>query len=183
MRRKARPAVPGFWRACWIHRNRILKAGKPWITLAIGTVVAVALPAPQLKAITVSLAGAELTIATALLGVVLAGMAVLVVFLSEGYLEALAQLPDPIGRFERILFQFWFTAGLAAGTVVWDLSILLTAELAPQVFRRALLGGSTWFILWTLSEVIAVVSLISLHGGNRARQMLRDLANRRQQDE
>jgi hypothetical protein len=144
-------------------------------------VVAFWLPDCQLKDVTVSLANAELTVATALLGVVLAGMAVLVVFLSQEYMRVLAQLTEPIVRFERILFPFWFVAGLTVGTIFWDLGILTTAGLATDVWRRVLLAGSTWFVMWTLFEVMAVVALVSGHGANRARQVLREQRPREQQ--
>jgi hypothetical protein len=172
--------VPGFWRACWTHKWRILRGGKPWVSLVAGVVPAVLLPGDGLKDTLASLAGAELGVAAALFGVVLAGMAVIVVFLSQEYLQLLAQLPDPVARFERILFPFWFAAGLTVGAIFWDILILLVDALATDTLRRVILAGSTWFITWSLLEVMAVVALISGHGANRARQILKGQGQKRE---
>src|SRR3989442_5802407 len=95
----------------------------------------------------VPLATAELGVAAALLGVVLAGLAIIVVFLNEDYVELLSRVE---GGVEADFFPFWFTAALAVVAVVLASVTLIVAERLLPLALRLLVGISFWLFLWTL---------------------------------
>jgi hypothetical protein len=164
--------VRGFWGALWHHRWWVLSSPGAYIVALAAAAAAYFVPSKQVAESLVPVATAELGIAAALVGVVLAGLAVLVVFLTEEYLELISQLPDPAERFDRIVFPFWLTSGLAVGAVILDLGVILTSDLTNDFARRALLGASTCLFLWALLGTMSLVGLIANHGGNRALQIL-----------
>lgn len=181
--RRRRKSVPGFWASLWAQRRGVLGTEKPWVSLGVGivvTILSIKLSPATVGSTIMGLASAELSVGSAMLGVVLAGMAVVVVFLSDRYLRLFAELPDPVARFERILFAFWFTAGLAVASMLCDLFIFVVGPLASTTGLRAMLGVSTWLITWTLFEVMGLMGLLSGHGANRARQVLKEVAPRKE---
>ena len=129
-----------------------------------------ALSPTQVKNMAVPLATAELGVAAALLGVVLAGLAIIVVFLNEDYVELLSRVE---GGVEADFFPFWFTAALAVVAVVLASVTLIVAERLLPLALRLLVGISFWLFLWTLFATLNLVAFVGAHGSNRALQITR----------
>ncbi len=116
------------------------------------------------------LAVAELGVASALVGIVIAGLAILVAFLSEDYLEVMATAP---GGVEADFFPFWFTAAIGVGTIVVNGIAIAVGHSISEISQRALLAGGAWLFLWTLFAMLNLVAFIAAHGSNRALQIMK----------
>ena len=86
------------------------------------------------------LTAAQTQVGPALLGVVLAGLAVLVVFLDREYIALLESVPPGV---EADLFPFRWTAAVAAATILSSLVVSYSAVLPESWWL--LLRVSFWF--------------------------------------
>jgi hypothetical protein len=124
-------------------------------------------PADGKNDLLVGLLNSELQAAAALLGIVLAALAVIVAFLGDAYLTFLTSNADDPSRdpdyeeLHRLVFVFWFTcvasvlAVLACSASVW----LLTRAVDPRLITAA----STFFFLWALLACLGLVRFVAQH--------------------
>lgn len=108
---------------------------------------------------------AELQAAAALLGIVLAALAVVVAFLGDAYLAFLTQTRDGADEdyeeLHRLVFVFWFTCIIA---VVAVMACLFCVWLLARGFdARVVAGASTFFFFWALLASLGLVRFVAQH--------------------
>lgn len=161
--------IVGFWHALWRHRRAVFLSWDVWSAVVLGALGATIVPEPLLLRAATQVASIGLTIMGAILGVILAGLAIVVVFLDREYLKVL----ERAGGVHADFFPFWFTAALAVVTVVLDVALVLIAEALPHAALRIAVGVVLWFALWTLFATLNLVAFVGAHGENRALQILK----------
>ena len=113
----------------------------------------------------VTIALALVSIAAALLGLVLAGLAVVAAFFDPEYVRTLSQR----GSLRGALFLFWWVALVAICSVTSSVVLLVTAQATSS--RGALAATSAvaaYFFFFTLFETFALVGNVLRHGVYRA---------------
>lgn len=103
----------------------------------------------------------EAAIGAGLLGIVLAGLSLLVAFLNEELMRVLQSKGDGLAA---DVWPFSFTAALAAlatASAVWFLAVASDTE---PVWMRVGAGVSTWLFIWTLFGVLALVRQVHEYG-------------------
>ena len=108
------PTVRGFFASVVLFRDKLVA----W-DLAFAMVAAAAVylfvPDPQVKPALSALTGAGLAVATTLIGVVIAALAVVVAFLNDEFIALIDRATrDREGGMEGQLFPFWFVSGLVS---------------------------------------------------------------------
>ena len=109
----------------------------------------------------VALAGDALAVVAALLGVIIAGFAIVAALLSDKYSELLFKSQtSPIG----ILQHFLLIAGLMVASIVTSLAFRTTANTLIHhkhpLPEHVLLGVSVFLLLWSLFYVIELIKLV-----------------------
>ena len=128
-----------------------------WATLVIAALIASLGNEHVLQSETVAVGTAEVAMAGALLGIVLAGLAILVVFLDEKYIALLQQVPP---GFDADLWPFKFTALLSIICKAFGMSLILIGNPTSLVLR-IVLGFSLWsfsYLLWTMYDLVKFIA-------------------------
>jgi hypothetical protein len=110
----------------------------------------------------------EAGIAAGLLGLVLAGLALLVAFVND---ELLLLLEDSGEGLARDVWPFSFSATLAALSTVVSLWSLAVGSNTDERWMRVGVGISTALLVWTLFSVLALVRQVHEYGRIRAAQI------------
>jgi drug/metabolite transporter (DMT)-like permease len=113
------------------------------------------------------LAGAALALGAALVGVVVAGLAVVVALLDDELLE-LMDRDEKSGRVPGHMFPYWFVAGTGVLTFLLALLLLLAQPILPPVVARVLFAATCAFVVWTALGVFNLVGSLQALGVNRA---------------
>jgi hypothetical protein len=166
----APPPVHGFWKTSWDLRQYWLG----WDIVLAGalTAGAVLLVGDQtLLRVLSTLLIAEFGLAGAVLGVVIAGLAIIVGFLSREYAAVIDRSEDgAIADF----WPFWFVAALAAGAVIAAGAGLLIVDQQPGS-RRAVFGVTTFLASYAALATVNLVAFVTTQGVTRAWQLAQRL--------
>lgn len=141
-----------------------------WIIVIICGLIAYFGDEKVLRSVSVNVGSAQVHIGTALLGIVLAGLAILVVFLDKKYISLLEDVPP---GFDADLWPFKFTAFVAVICSAFGMTLILLGNPSTFVFRL-LFGFSLWsffYLLWTMFEL---VRFIAGHAKARVKQIQND---------
>lgn len=158
-----------FWTCVWVYRSQIFTAWDVWAALVLAGGLAYLTPEVKPEGVIVTLARVQLGVATALFGVVLAGLAVIVAFLHEDYLAVLSSAGEGL---EEDFFPFWFTAALAVLSIVLDLIVIIASQTVLVYVPAGLVTFVvSWVFLWTLFAALNLVPFTAAHGINRALQV------------
>ena len=107
----------------------------------------------------------EVTAIAALFGFIVAGLAVVVAFLDERFLQFLAREDqDFVGNF----WPFWLVAGLAVISLALSGAGLIIVAGAHARVARYVFGVTTLFALWALFASLRLVQFIVAQGVSRA---------------
>lgn len=138
-----------------------------WITLTISILIAVFSDELVLRSVSKTVGSAQVHIGTALLGIVLAGLAIVVVFLDKKYIELLEQVPPGI---DADLWPFKYTAFIAVVCSAFGMGLILLGNPRTIVFRLffCLSIWSFSYLLWTMFEL---VRYIAGHAKTRVKQL------------
>lgn len=139
----------------------------PWITLIVSIAISLFGDEDVLRSIRVDVGAAQVQIGAALLGIILAGLAILVVFLDEKYIKLLEQVPPGI---DADLWPFKFTALIAIICVAFGMALILIGEPSVLIFR-IVFCLSLWsfsYLLWALFDL---VKFIAGHAKARVKQI------------
>lgn len=124
-----------------------------------------------------ALAVAYTSIAAALFGIVLAGLAVVAAFFDKQY----AALLREHGVLDRALFGFWWVAALAVVALFASIAFIVTAWATRDTVPLAIaLGLSSVTFAAALGEALALVGSLMRHGLYRAELAHRELTVTRQ---
>src|SRR5205823_1795754 len=116
-----------------------------------------------------SLLTAEFGLIGAVLGVVVAGLAIVVAFLSREYADVITRAKGgALGEF----WPFWFVAAAAGAAVVAAGAGLVLIEQVHSL-RRAVFGVTTFLSVYAVVATVNLVAYITQQGVTRARQLSR----------
>jgi hypothetical protein len=162
------PPVEGFFKTTWTQRAHWLDWDL-FVAVLVTTAAVVFVNSITLEKILKDLLVAEFGLIGAVLGVVIAGLAIVVAFLSREYARVLMKADDgPIGDF----WPFWFVAVLAATAVLAAGSgIVIEAQWPP--LRRTVFGVTTFFSTYAVLATVNLVAFVAQQGVTRAWQLAR----------
>jgi len=155
----------GFWYILFEQKKTRLFGLKGVIALGIGTDGGLALIRVTSASERIAAAGDLLTLVSALLGVVLAGFALVVAFLSDSYTIQLQKNPKGVRAF---FAPFVINIGLDVGFVVGTIGYRAAAHHLPGGLEKA------WFVILATIFVYAAFNITALaravmaHGVTRA---------------
>ncbi|MYE00956.1 MAG: hypothetical protein F4Y03_06690 [Alphaproteobacteria bacterium] len=128
----------------------------------------------------------EVTVAGALLGMILAGISILIAFMREDfmvYLYSVGLEDDTIDGMYEAIFPFWFMAWLVVIVIVSGILGLALFASACTLAQRIFLSWTTFFISWAVFGVIPVVVYLARIGKVRIDLHLADLLKRARETE
>jgi hypothetical protein len=160
--------VPGFIATAWLFRSKIVFS---WDAggATVAAILAVWLPSDQqVASLATPLAGAALGVGSALVGVVVAGLAVVVAFLDDEFLGVMDEGTERYGGVEGQLFPFWFVTATGVATLLLSVLLLLAAAVLPPVALRLLFAGVIALFVWTALGVFNLVASLQATGVTRA---------------
>ncbi|MEK7353235.1 MAG: hypothetical protein AABZ77_01850, partial [Chloroflexota bacterium] len=141
-----------------------------WITLVISILIALFGNETILRSVSQSVGSAQVQIGTAFLGIVLAGLALLVVFLDKRYIALLAKVPP---GFDADLWPFKYTAFIAVICSGFGMILIIIGDPRTLLFRFTF-GFSLWsfsYLLWTMFQL---VRFLSEHAKTRVTQIQKE---------
>ena len=122
----------------------------------------------QLRHALDGLTTAGLAVATALVGVVIAALAVVVAFLDDEFIALMDKATRKYGGMEGQLFPFWFVTGLGIATILVSVAAICFGQGASNEWMRGLVGLLCWLVVWTALGVLNLVGYIHATGVSRA---------------
>ncbi len=138
-----------------------------WCTFAISLAIAVFGNEETLRNVSSNIGLAQVQIGTALLGIVLAGLAILVVFLDEKYIKLLEQISP---GFDADLWPFKATAFIAIVCAAFGMVLIIIGDPSEIVFRSVLFF-SLWSFSYLLWNMFDLIKFIAGHAKNRIEQI------------
>ena len=160
--------VRGFLGAVVLFRSKLLG----W-DAALALIAAIAaLYFPSADADLMSLAGSfaptAIGLAASLVGVVVAALAVVVVFFDEEFLVLIDRATKAHGGIEGQLFPYWFVSATGVGAILTSVALLLLVGAAPIPLIRALFVITIGLLVWTAGGIFNLVASIQALGTSRA---------------
>jgi hypothetical protein len=162
------PPVQGFFKATWKQRTQLLG----WDlggALIVTTASVLLVDSGVLSSVLPDLLMAEFGLIGAILGVVIAGLAIVVAFLSRDYAEALARADDgSIGDF----WPFWFVAVISAAAVISaGAGLIIVKQVCGS--ERAVFGVTTFLSTYAVLATVNLVAFVAQQGVTRVWQLTR----------
>lgn len=137
-----------------------------WVTIIVSALIAFLGCEYALRAVRVDVGLALVAMSATLLGIIVAGLAIFVVFLDKKYLA----LIEKYFKVEAELWPFKFTAIIAILCVVFGMGLILLGEPHVLVFRFVL-WGALWSFLYLLWEIYELVKFLAAHVKARSKQI------------
>jgi len=138
-----------------------------WITLLVSLAIALLGNEGVLRSASTEVGLAQVQIGTALLGIVIAGLAILVIFLDERYIALLEKVSP---GFEADLWPFKYTALIAIICAAFGMLLIFVGSPPPIIFRIIF-----WLSLWSFSYLLWIlfdlVKFIAEHAKARIKQI------------
>lgn len=167
MRRNGRNlTAASIWRLVWLHKTDVLLSWDLWLAVA-GAMGAIALE-PKPESVVV-FACCAVGVTSAIIGIVLAGLAIVTAFLDRQYVAVLDKAGYGIAS---EVFCFRYPAALAVVSVA--LSAFLTVAKDEGWYCSALgwlVPLAVFFFLYTLFVTLNLVAAIGGHMMNRSLQL------------
>lgn len=159
--------IRGFFASVWAYRNKIVWSWD-FLALAVTVILAYALPTDdQIDELTPVLATASLALGAALVGVVVAGLAVVVALLDDELLS-LMESDATSGRVAGHLFPYWLVTGTGIAAFLLGLVLLMTHIVVPAEWLRVPFAALAGLVVWTALGVFNLVASLQALGINRA---------------
>ena len=167
--------IPGFWAIFFANKRRIFLHPYFGLAIVIGVIVACLPENDNLQRQYTQLLTIAASISvSALLGMVLAGLALVVTLTSPEVLRASAR----IGRgVVEDYFPFSLTASLAVLTTVVSLIFLIFTSQDDTLTIRIGVGVSMGLFVWALLNVLALVRFVAQRGVTNALEASRSDSN------
>jgi len=143
-----------------------------WITFILSGLIAFLGNESALRSARVAVGTAQVQMSAALLGIVLAGLAIFVVFLDRKYIA----LIESIFGVETELFPFKFTAIIAILCLGFGMGLILLGEPITLLFRLVL-WGALWSFAYLLWQIYELVKFLAEHAKARATQIQKEEKN------
>ncbi|OGN89873.1 MAG: hypothetical protein A2158_04535 [Chloroflexi bacterium RBG_13_46_14] len=113
-----------------------------------------------------NIGSAMVDLSGALLGIVIAGLAIFIVFLDIKYLELLKQITD----IERNIWPFKWVSVLTILSLVLGMLLLVIGN-PPTIILRTIITVSIWSYLYLLIEMYRLIKFLTGHLRNRVKQL------------
>lgn len=168
MNKRQRYQIQGFWHAAWKNRRQI----PSWDIVAAFVLAVCAWFGLDDRTIALGLEPllqAEVSALGTLLGLVIAGLAILVAFLSRDWIAVLIRASNGI---QGDFFPFWYVAGLTTSALTFAGAGLILRLQATPLQSRVIATGSIFLTLYAVFSALNLVAFIVHQGGNRATQLL-----------
>lgn len=164
----------GFLKTTWKNRADIL--GLDLVLPVVLTVPAVLLVSDcTVDQVLPSLLVAEFGFAATLFGIGVAGLAVIVAFMTKDYARAISRTKvGAIGEF----WPFWWVATIVAAAITAAGVGTVLIEQIPNS-SRVVFGLTTFLSAYSVSATVSLVAYIAHAGANRAEQLNKGSAGRR----
>ena len=161
-----RSRVPGFWSSVRRFRRKLLS----WD--AAGAAVAAILvwcvpPDAVIGTMATDIAGAGLAVGSALVGVVVAALAVVVAFMDDEFLALMDEGMREDGGVAGQLFPFWFVTATGVGSLLLGMILLVGGDLPVEILRGLSAAVAALFV-WTALGVLNLVAWVQATGATRA---------------
>ena len=163
------PKVRGFLESVALFKDKVVLSWDLWIGVVAGIVAWVLVADADAPGVLQRLTGAGIAVSSALVGVVIAALAVIVAFLDEEFTALIDRATETrYGGMEGQLFPFWFVTGLGILTVLVSVGITAFGAGAADWIERVLVGVVTFLLVWTALGVFNVVSYLHATGVSKA---------------
>lgn len=146
-----------------------------YITLVLSGITAYFINGDFLRSIIIPAGSAMVEMSGALLGIVLAGLAIFVVFINKRYVMLIERL---IG-FGNEFFAIKTVAMLTILCLTFGLGLIVLGEF-PNLILRLVFGVALWIYLYLLVQIWELVKWLTEHA--KARAMLTQMNDKENQD-
>jgi hypothetical protein len=164
-----RPTIRGFFASVVLFKDKIILAWDLPIAVLAGIGAWFAVAEADAPAVLARLTVAGIAVSSALVGVVIAALAVIVAFLDDEFTALIDRATKArYGGMEGQLFPFWFVTGLGILTVLVSVGITAFATDAAGWLARMLVGVLAFLLVWTLLGVFNIVSYLHATGVSKA---------------
>ncbi len=137
-----------------------------WITFVLTGLIAFLGDENVLRSARVNIGAAQVEMSAALLGIILAGLAIFIVFLDKKYVA----LIESVFGIKSELVPFKLTAIVAILCVGFGMGLILIGEPSIIVFRFVL-WGALWSFAYLLWQIFELVKFLIEHAKTRAKQI------------
>lgn len=137
-----------------------------WVTLIVSALIASLGDETVLRSVRVDVGSALVEMSATLLGIILVGLAIFVVFLDKKYIA----LIERIFKVETELWPFKWTAIIAIVCLLFGMGLILLGE-PHALFFRFIIGGALWSFTYLLWEIYELVKFLAGHAKARAKQI------------
>ena len=140
-----------------------------WITLAVSALISFLGDEKVLRLARVSTGSALVDMGAVVLGIVLAGLAIFVVFLDRKYVELL----EKYFSIETEIWPFKWTAIIAIVCLGFGIGLILIGEPSTLIFRFVFCGA-LWSFFYLLWEIYELIKFLAEHAKTRAKQIQKE---------
>ena len=137
-----------------------------WITLIVSGLIAFLGDEFVLRSARVAIGSAQVEMSAALLGIVLAGLAIFIVFLDKKYVA----LIESVFGIKSELIPFKLTAIVAILCLGFGMGLIVIGEPSTLIFRLVL-WGALWSFAYLLWQIFELVKFLAEHAKARAKQI------------
>lgn len=148
----------------------ILKDPYFYVALVLAGLIAILLPENTLKSVMVDLGMVIAGVSSALLGIVIAGLAIFLAFMDKEYI-ALVDKHFGVGN---ELFPIKVTTILSIISLIFSLTLILIGESSTFIYRL-ISFGALWSYLYLLWQIWELVKWLVSHAKLRATQIRLEL--------
>lgn len=155
---KTIPMIKSIDRAMGGWLRQTVSERWPWVFLVLSILIAYFGDEKGLRSVSTAVGSAQVQVSIAFLGVVLAGLAILVAFLDEDFMELLEQHPPGI---DADLWPFQWTAIVATGSILSSMALILVGSPSYVLVLRIAYGLSLFFFLYLLLVMWQLVRYVA----------------------
>jgi len=137
-----------------------------WITIIATALIAFLWDESTLLSVRINVGTALVAMSATLLGIILAGLAIFVVFLDKKYIA----LIEKYFKIETELWPFKWTALIAILCVAFGMVLILLGEPCTLLFRF-IIWGALWSFSYLLWQIYELVKFLTEHAKARAKQI------------
>lgn len=160
-------AGSSIWRLAWVHRRLVLLSWDLWMSVVLGGLVYWFVQPSA--SVLFDVAAVEVGVASALVGVILAGFAVITAFMDRNYVAVLAATgrgvtPD--------VFRFRFTATIAVVGILVNVALIVVRNATwLESHLSVALAVSIGLFSYALFATLNLVASVGGHMYNRSLQL------------
>ena len=137
-----------------------------YITLIIAGLVAILGNETTLRVAAPAAGAAIVQLSAALLGIVIAGLAIFIVFLDRRYITLLKNITN----LDRNIWPFKWVAILSVISLIFGMILILVGG-PPVILFRIIIGFALWSYLYLLMEIFRLIKFLAGHLKIRVKQI------------